>query len=271
MQSSCRQTSQLSAATQRSDRDTDLFGGHGGGKRALVRGRALSSAERAVGWLIGVPFASWRYMARTIQIRREDSSCTWPIDGFPDGDCPAGNPDRLQRPSAGYGAAFHRRYRVRIARPLLDARELMSIVLNDPNVACPLEIARFEREMTGLRPIEVGDELRVRLPGAWNGPVRATDVTERSFRLATMRGHMEAGEIEFRARHDEDGELVFEIESWARSGDLVFDFLYDRLGIARELQLDMWAFFLERVAQISGGSAANGIEVYTGRCADHPL
>ena len=60
-------------------------------------------------------------------------------------------------------------------------------------------------------------------------------------------------------------------ESWARCGDRVFDFLSDRLGIARELQLDMWAFSLERVAQISGGSPANGIEVYTGRCADHPL
>ena len=240
-------------------------------KHTFVRGRALSPAERAVGWLIGVPFASWRYMARTIEIRREDSSCTWPIDGFPNGDCSVGEPDGLQGPVAGYGAAFHRRYRVRIARPLLDARELMSIVLNDPNVACPLEIARFEREMTGQRPIEVGDELQVRLPGAWNGPVRATDVTDRSFRLATLRGHMEAGEIDFRARDDKDGELVFEIESWARSGDRVFDFLYDRLGIARELQLDMWAFFLERVAQISGGSAANGIEVYTGRCTDHPL
>jgi hypothetical protein len=27
-------------------------------------------------------------------------------------------------------------------------------------------------------------------------------------------------------------ELIFEIESWARSGDRVVDFLYDRLGIA---------------------------------------
>ena len=231
----------------------------------------MSPAERAVGWLIGVPFASWRYMARTIEIRREDSSCTWPIEGFPNGDCHIGDPAGLQGPSTGHGAAFHRRYGVRTARPLLDARELMSIVLNDPNVACPLEIARFEREMPDLRPIEAGDELRVRLPGAWNGPVRVTDVTDQSFRLATLRGHMEAGEIEFRARDDENGELIFEIESWTRSGDRVFDFLYDRLGIARELQLDMWAFFLERVAQISGGSAANGIEVYTGRCADHPL
>lgn len=47
-----------------------------------------------------------------------------------------------------------------------------------------------------------------------------------------------AGGLEFRA-HDDDGRLVFEIESWARSSDRVFDFLYDRLGIARELQLDM--------------------------------
>jgi hypothetical protein len=248
-----------------------LFGDRSSGKQIAVRGRALSPAERAVGWLIGVPFASWRYMARTIEIHRDDSNCSWPIGGFPNGDCTVGEPDRLQGPSVGFGAAFHRRYRVRIARPLLKARELISIVLTDANVACPLEIARFERKGTGLRPIEAGDELRVRLPGAWNGPVRATDVTDHSFRLATLRGHMEAGEIEFRARDDEDGELVFEIESWARSGDRVFDFLYDRLGIARELQLDMWAFFLERVAQISGGSAASGIEVYTGRCADHPL
>ena len=42
------------------------------------------------------------------------------------------------------------------------------------------------------------------------------------------------------------------------------------LGIARELQLDMWAFFLERVAQVSGGTPAP-IEVHTQRCDDHPF
>jgi hypothetical protein len=209
-------------------------------------------------------------MARTTEIRRENTNCSWPLEGFrgDDNQC-AGEQDALQRASAGYGAAFHRLYRVRVERPLLDADELMAIILNDPNVACPLEIARFERE-DAARPIEVGDEMRVRLPGAWNGPVRATEVETRSLRLSTLRGHMEAGEIEFRAR-DDGGKLIFEIESWARSGDPVFDFLYDRLGVARELQTDMWAFFLERVAQISGGSAADGIEVHTRRCDDHPL
>jgi hypothetical protein len=206
-----------------------------------------------------------------MEVRHEKSSCDWPMDAFPDEDCGhPGTPESLQRPSGGFGAAFRRRYRVSVDRPLLSPGELMSIVLADPNVACPLELGRFEREVESPRPMEPGEEMRVRLPGPWNGPVRVIAVTDRSFRLATLRGHMEAGEIEFRA-HDEDGRLVFEIESWARSGDRIFDFLYDRLGIARELQLDMWAFFLERVAQVSGGAAVHGIEVHTQRCDDHPL
>lgn len=233
--------------------------------------RTLTPVERAVGWIIGVPFASWRYVSREIEIRHEQSSCGWPIEAFPEDDRRhPGEPELLQRPSGGSGAAFRRLYRVNVERPLLNADELMSIVLADPNVACPLEIGRFEREAERSGPIELGEELRVRLPGPWNGPVRVIDVSDRAFRLGTLRGHMEAGEIEFRAR-DEDGRLVFEIESWARSSNRIFDFLYDRLGIARELQLDMWAFFLERVAQASGGAASHGIEVHTQRCDDHPL
>ena len=220
--------------------------------------------------MVGTPFASWRYLSRTTEIRREDSSCLWPVEGFPDEECQhAGDRSTLQRASAGSGAAFRRRYAIRIERPLLSARELMSIILNDPNVACPLEIARFERDETTSGDIEVGEEMRVRLPGPWNGPVRVVAISDNSFRLATLHGHMESGEIEFRAR-DHDGEVLFEIESWVRSSSATFDFLYDRLGIAQELQLDMWAFFLERVAQISGGTATNGIDVHTQRCEDHP-
>ena len=45
-----------------------------------------------------------------------------------------------------------------------------------------------------------------------------------SFRLATLDGHLEAGEIEFRAETDGDG-LRFEIESWARAGDRLSNLL----------------------------------------------
>jgi hypothetical protein len=236
-----------------------------------MRGRALSPIERTLGWMVGLPFASWRYLARDIEVRREETSCRWPIERFPEDECRhPGDPGTLRRPSTGCGAAFRRRYRVHVRRPVLNAAELMAVVLNDPNVACPLELARFERGEDRSGPIDLGEQMRVRLPGPWNGPVRVVHVNERSFRLATLRGHMEAGEIEFRGRDTRDG-LIFEIESWARSGGRIFDFLYDRLGIARELQLDMWAFFLERVAQLSGGAAEHGIDIYTERCDDHPL
>jgi hypothetical protein len=132
-----------------------------------VSGRTLHPVERAVGWIVGVPFASWRYVSREIEIRHEESSCDWAIDAFPEDDCRhPGRPGLLQRPSGGSGAAFRRRYRVSVERPLLSADELMSIVLADPNVACPLEIGRFEREVESSRTIELGEEMRVRLPGA---------------------------------------------------------------------------------------------------------
>lgn len=94
--------------------------------------------------------------------------------------------------------------------------------------------------------------------------MRVTDVTDQSFGLATLRGHMEAGEIEFRARDDENGELIFEIESWARSGDRVFDFLSTTDSASpASCSSTCGPSSSSASPQISGGSAANGIEVYT--------
>ena len=43
--------------------------------------------------------------------------------------------------------------------------------------------------------------------------------TPTSVRLATLRGHLEAGQIEFSARDVADGVVEFQIESWARAAD----------------------------------------------------
>ena len=100
--------------------------------------------------------------------------------------------------------------------------------------------------------MRVGDEYVVRMPGPWDGPVRVVAVSPRSFRFATLAGHLEAGQIEFRAAPAPEG-LRFEIESWARSADRLSDLLYHRLHMAKEIQLHMWTSFLERVARASGG------------------
>jgi hypothetical protein len=217
----------------------------------------LAWLERTAGWAVGVPFAVWRYAAREVEVDRRVERRAWPIPGFP---TEARDGGAVQGPADGSGAAYRRRYRATIADAVLTPEELMAVIANDPDVACPVEFARFER----------GDEFRVRLPGPWNGPVRVVERDARSFRLATLRGHMEAGEILF-AASEEDGRLVFEIVSWARSGDPVFALLYDRIPINREIQQHMWVQFLTRVAQISGGRIEPPVEVHALRADDHPF
>ena len=94
--------------------------------------------------------------------------------------------------------------------------------------------------------------------------MRVIDLGRRSFRLATLAGHLEAGQIEFRT-WPERKLLVFEIESWARSSTPVVDLLYHRLRMAKEVQAHMWISFLERVVDLSGGRMTEGVEIETER------
>ena len=50
--------------------------------------------------------------------------------------------------------------------------------------------------------------------------------------------------------------LRFEIESWARAGDRLSDLLYNRLRLAKEIQLNMWTHFCIRAATLAGGRPA---------------
>jgi uncharacterized protein (UPF0548 family) len=114
----------------------------------------------------------------------------------------------------------------------------------------------------------LGDEFLVRMPGPWDGPVRVVERAPRCFRLATLAGHLEAGQIAF-ATEDRDHEgLVFRIESWARSGDRLSDLLYDRLRFSKEVQFHMWTSFLERVIELSGGEREGGLRIHTRRVDD---
>lgn len=175
-----------------------------------------------------------------------------------------GDAETLQRPDDGVGDLYHRRYYVAYTDGELGADRLIPELLSNLNAASPTEFSTFEPiDKDDDEPLEVGDELVVRLPGPWDGPVRIVDITESSFRLATLQGHMEAGEIEFRARTNEHDWTIFEIESWARSGDKIFHWLYDKLPLAREMQLHMWSHFCQRVVRIGKGIAMTNVEMHT--------
>jgi len=102
----------------------------------------------------------------------------------------------------------------------------------------------------------------VRMPGPWDGPVRVVRRDATSFRLATLQGHLEAGQIEFRSAADGDA-LRFEIESWARAGDRLADVMYNKLRLAKEIQLNVWTHFCIRAAALAGGRPRGGIAIRT--------
>jgi hypothetical protein len=168
--------------------------------------------------------------------------------------------------SAGTGAWFHRRYFVRVEHPTMDAATAMTEVKSDLNVLVDEEMAPFTKSLGVHGRLEVGDRYIVETAGPWNGPVEVIEATDRSFRLATLDGHMEAGLIEF-AVAGGDEELQFTIESWNRSAGRTMDALYDHLPVAKDLQSEMWVGACERFAAMVGGTRSGPVEVETERAS----
>jgi hypothetical protein len=218
-------------------------------------------------WPTGIALTSWAYMWRTTPMHRSETAGNA-------ADLPARPPGALhdedvQRIEDGVGPLFHRLYSARVRDPRLTPEDLISCLGEDANRATPTALARFLKVRGMEGRLAVGDELVVRMPGPWDGPVRVTSVTPTSFRFTTLSGHLEAGQIEFRATQ-EDEMLRFEIESWARSGDRLSNLLYHHLRMAKEVQLHMWTSFLERVAKLAGGRLTGGVEIIS-RKVDEPL
>lgn len=231
-------------------------------------GRA-HTAGRLLWWGLGLLVTSAGYVVQRVPLYRRDRRVEEsPVPDL-DRELP-GDPDTVLRARAGIGSLYHRRYWIAVTDERLSAEELIAYIRADPNRVVPAAMARFEAlDGQPAQDLSVGDELVVRLPGPWNGPVRVVETTPRSFRLATMTGHMEAGEIEFRADYDDRGFLEFQINSWARSGDRLFHLLHERLAVGREAQLHMWSQFCQRVADATGGVRMSNVACATRRIDHH--
>lgn len=216
-------------------------------------------------WPIGLVLITFRYLWRVTPVYRKDEP------GGPE-DLPPPLPDGVDRDNVqgladGYGTLLHRRYAVRVAGPRITPEQAVTQLAADPNSAAPEDAAVFVKTSDKSDRMEVGDEYVVRMPGPWDGPVRVIERTPTSFRFATLGGHLEAGQIEFRARCEDD-DLIFEIESWARPGDRVSHLLYNKLLLAKEIQLNLWLETCLGVARNSGGALRGGVRVHTRRVED---
>lgn len=161
----------------------------------------------------------------------------------------------------GRGPALHREFRVRAVGARRRAADLVDALARDMNRAVVPGVARFDY-VAASGDLAVGEELVVRMPGPWDGPVRVLSREPTAFRLGTLTGHVEAGQIEFAAR-DLGDDLEFGITTWARGGDRIADVLYSRLGLAKQMQYLLWVEFCVRAAALAGGRVPDGVTVRT--------
>jgi hypothetical protein len=222
--------------------------------------RRVAGAAR---WPVGVALTSWRYLWRTVPLHRSEERGDPIVDAPP--PLPSSvAPDEIQHAEDGYGPLFHRLYRTRIRGTGMAPDEVIARVASDPDGVAPTEFASFQKVRGQRGEMLVGDEYVVHMAGPWDGPVRVVERAPTCFRLATLDGHLEAGQIRFAARR-EDAMIVFEIESWARSAGPIVHLLYDRLRVSKEVQLHMWTSMLQRIADMTGGRVTGGIDIRTRR------
>lgn len=227
--------------------------------RALVAAPALLVASAAVGiWM----WRRWGYRVETTE-REVARVPDPPVARVSD---PAHRAD-VQDEDDGVGAHFHRRYQIDIADSTQSPAQLVARVGQDIQRYVPDEVAVFNKTVGEEGELAVGDEYHISIRSPWDGPVRVAEVTPTSFTLATLEGHMEAGQIRFQASEHptQNGALRFRIESWARSADATVDWFYDKAGIAKAAQQAMWTFFCNSVADDCGGERLTDVQVLTER------
>lgn len=223
----------------------------------------------AVRWPGGIGLTAWRYLWSTTPVHR------WDLAGTPELDTPPPLPTdvethEIQPASAGVGTLYHRTFRTRIRGSLLSPEALADRMREDLDQVAPSAFATFQKLVGDPDTFAVGDEFVVRMPGPWDGPVRVVAVRPASFRLATLDGHLEAGQVEFRFAHV-DGVVEVVIEAWARSGDAFSHVLYTHVGLSKEVQLIMWTSVLRNIVALSGGSMEGGVVVVTRHLERDPL
>jgi hypothetical protein len=216
----------------------------------------MPSPRRAAGlvarWLAGTALVTWRYLWSTTPLHRSERR------GGDEDRPPPLSPDVLDDRVQldGHGPLFHRVFRVRVAGAGLAPERLVDLVVADFKHFVPAEVVDVRGGRSG--------ELVVEMPGPWNGPVRIAHRDPATVRLVTLRGHLEAGQVQFRA-HGDGGLLVFEIELWARAANRLVHVLYSRLRFAKEVQLNMWVRFCLAAAATTGGHLVDGVHIETRR------
>lgn len=166
----------------------------------------------------------------------------------------------------GSGPLYQRDYWGVIEGSRLAPAEIAELVARDFCKFAPEEIVRFDRTRAGELPLELGEELEVKIRMAGVCHVRVVNRDRNSVTLATVHGHPEAGRITFGAYRNDAGEVIFHIRSRARSssGAKYAGFL----AAGEPMQTTTWTDFIDRLAHTVGNGIRGFIHAETREIED---
>lgn len=221
--------------------------------QAVVRPRSWAEVVDALSrWLRAATTATPGMAVHRLRWVATRTAEPWETAPLPDPDRPlVGDASTLQTVHDGVGPLHRRRFEVRIATDDSVA-DVVDGLVTELDAGTPDLFVRF-MEADGGPPgsLALGLELLARMTGPADGPVRVVEERDDGVRLATLRGHPEAGEIDFSVQPDGPGHLRFLVRSWARSSNQPVRALYEHGG-GKDVQAHVWTSLCLSVARRHG-------------------
>lgn len=155
----------------------------------------------------------------------------------------------------GVGELERKRFYADIEQSRLSASRLLAEFRERCVEIMPLE---FQAEPGAAGVVEEGATLTASLPLRGNIQVRVEEVTSRRITFVTLEGHPLAGVVQFKTSALKPKGVRFMIEIHTRHASLI-----DRLAMSvggSVMQNMNWREVVERVVDLSGGSAPGGVE-----------
>lgn len=160
-----------------------------------------------------------------------------------------------QRAEDGFGSMERKRYRADIVGSRHDAAGLVALFREKVTEVMPIE---FEAEPGAATVVEKGATMTAALPMRGNIQIRVVESTDHHVTFATVEGHPLAGAVRFRAT-DAGDRLRFEVTVYARAAN-AFDWLIMNT-VGAVMQDANWVAVVERMVELSGGRAVDGVKV----------
>jgi len=161
-----------------------------------------------------------------------------------------------QLPEHGVGALKRKRYWADIVGAAHSPDTLFELFRTHFNDVTPVFVDA-KAEPAAVDVLEEGETITLALPMRGHVQVRCASVEERVVTLLTLEGHPLAGAVRFLCE-PRGGSVRFQVEVYDRPANAI-DFLAMR-SVGDRLQDHTWSHVVEKVVQISGGTAPGGVE-----------